>query len=65
MLDVDPMDQEYPNSVAEARASPEWPDWEKAVKTEHAFGKGNLAARRSATWTKSDWKSLGIHKEIQ
>jgi len=34
MLDVDPMDQEYPNSVAEARASPEWPDWEKAVKTE-------------------------------
>ena len=34
MLDVDPMDQEYPNSVAEARASPEWPEWEKAVKTE-------------------------------
>ena len=31
MLDVDPMDQEYPNSVAEAHMSPEW---EKAVKTE-------------------------------
>ncbi len=34
MLDVDPMDQEYPNSVAEAHVSPEWPDWEKAVKVE-------------------------------
>ena len=28
------MDSEYPNSVTEARASSEWPEWEKAAKAE-------------------------------
>jgi hypothetical protein len=34
MLEINPMDLEYPNTVAEARTSAEWPDWEKAVKAE-------------------------------
>jgi hypothetical protein len=29
MSDSDPMDSEYPNSITEARASSEWPEWEK------------------------------------
>src|SRR5258708_15775785 len=33
-MDLDEFDTQYPNSIAEARKSPEWPEWEKAISTE-------------------------------
>ena len=33
-MDLDEFDTQYPNSIAKARKSPEWPEWEKAISTE-------------------------------
>ncbi len=33
-MDLDEFNTQYPNSIAEAWKSPEWPEWEKAISTE-------------------------------
>src|SRR5258705_5422697 len=47
-MDLDEFDTQYPNSIAKARKSLEWPKWEKAISTELEM------LREKNTWELSD-----------
>src|SRR6266436_2793073 len=47
-MDLDEFNTQYPNSIAEAWKSPEWPEWEKAISTELEM------LHKKNTWELSD-----------
>jgi hypothetical protein len=48
-----------PRTLAEAKASPEWPEWEKAIKAEMDI-LGEMEIRRPASGTRGCRMQMGI-----